>query len=89
LNAHSDDRRNASRQTFRIGRGVKKTNAIDAENSEIIATMVFGFLRGRVRCTTQAPAPDENLEKFILKKTGADILNAVSKKRAHIDICNN
>jgi hypothetical protein len=49
----------------------------------IIRSMAFGFLRGRVHCTTQAPPPDEELEKlrFFFIKTGADILITVSINR--------
>jgi hypothetical protein len=43
LNTNSDDRKNLSWQTFRIGRGVKKTNAIDAEEKNLEVNGIWLF----------------------------------------------
>ncbi len=43
LTTNSDDRKNLSWQTFRIGRGVKKTNAIDANKTKYAINGIWLF----------------------------------------------
>jgi hypothetical protein len=71
LTTNSDARKNLSWQTFRIGRGVKKTDVIDAKK-RIMRSMAFGFLRGRVRCTTQPLSLMRIKRYFNVKNCPAD-----------------
>jgi hypothetical protein len=68
LTTNSDDRKNLSWQTFRIGRGVKKTDTIDAKK-RIIRAMVFGFLRGRVRFANASPSPSCGIKEYCKSHT--------------------